>query len=100
MSDTIYDTDCINADGKYECKEKDINPKNQQEADAIYDDLGLYLSPENIHSDGEKSESEAEDHINFYMRKAIQVERCGFLPSEDSDAWAAGTRPSTQGYYS
>ena len=99
MNETIYDRDYINSNGQYECREKHINPKTQAEADAIYDDLANYLSPELIHSDGEASDSEAEDHIEFYMRKAIQVERCGFLPSEDSDAWAADTRPSTQGYY-
>lgn len=99
MTDNVYKT-VQNSQGLYESQERLINPKTQQQADAIYNDLALYLSPEMIYSDGEASESEAEDHIAFYMRKAIQVERCGFLPSEDSDAWAAGTRPSTQGYYS
>jgi len=96
--DTIYFTKVTN--GMYSLEEHPINPTTQAEADAIYDDLGSYLSPESVHSDGEASESEAEDHINFYMHKAIQVERCGFLPSNNSDAWEAGTRPSTQGYYS
>lgn len=98
MSDTIYYTKVTN--GMYSLEEHPINPKTQQEADAIYNDLADYLSPESVHSDGEASEKEVEDHINFYMRKAIQVERCGFLPSNDSDAWEARTRPSTQGYYS
>ena len=96
--DTIYYTKVTN--GMYSLEEHPINPTTQAEADAIYDDLANYLSPENVHSDGEASESEAEDHINFYMRKARQVERRGFLPSNDSDVWSAGERPSTQGYYS
>ncbi len=98
MSDTIYCTD-KDTDGMYRLKEKPIAPTTQAAADLIYHDLGLYLSPESIHADGEASESEAQGHINLYMRKAIQVERCGFLPTNDSDAWEAGTRPSTQGYY-
>ena len=96
--DTIYYTKVTN--GMYSLEEHPINPTTQAEADAIYDDLAMYLSPENVYSDGEASESEAEDHINFYMRKAIQVERRGFLPSNNSDVWDAGKRPSTQGYYS
>jgi len=96
--DTIYYTKVTN--GMYSIEEHPINPTTQQEADAIYDDLGNYLSPECVHSDGEASESEADDHVAFYMDKAIRVERCGFLPSNDSDAWEAGKRPSTEGYYS
>ena len=99
MNNSIYYTH-IDKNGMHSWGEHPINPTTQAEADAIYDDLANYLSPEIVHSDGEASDSEAEDHIEFYMRKAIQVERCGFLPSENSDVWAAGTRPSTQGYYS
>ena len=99
MSDTIY-YNHIDKNGMHSLYEHPINPKTQAEADAIYDDLGMYLSPECVHSDGEASENEAAEHVEFYMRKAIQVERCGFLPSNDSDAWEAGARPSTQGYYS
>jgi hypothetical protein len=95
--DTIYYTKVTN--GMHSLEEHPINPTTQAEADAIYDDLAMYLSPENVHSDGEASKSEVKDHINFYMRKAIQVERCGFLPSNNSDVWDAGKRPSTQGYY-
>ena len=99
MSDTIY-YNHIDKNGMHSLYEHPINPKTQAEADAIYDDLANYLSPECVHSDGEASANEAAEHVEFYMRKAIQVERCGFLPSNDSDAWEAGTRPSTQGYYS
>tara|TARA_B110000093_G_C12612865_1_gene262830 strand:+ start:125 stop:448 length:324 start_codon:yes stop_codon:yes gene_type:complete len=98
MSDSIFCTD-KDAGGNYRRKEKAIAPTTQAEADAIYDDLSNYLAPELIYSDGEASMREAQDHINFYMAKAIQVERLGFLPSNDSDAWQGGTRPSTQGYY-
>ena len=98
MDSSIYVSE-INNLGMYESRERPISPKTQAEADAIYDELGMYLSPECVHSDGEASLSEAEEHIMFYMRKAIQVEKCGFLPSNSSDAWEAGMRPSTQGYY-
>ena len=96
--DTIYYTKVTN--GMYSIEERPIKPTTQAEADAIYNDLASYLSPESVHSDGEASEEEAWEHIHFYMRKAIQVERCGFLPSNNSDAWEAGKRPSKQGYYS
>tara|TARA_R110000796_G_scaffold15366_2_gene48956 strand:+ start:586 stop:885 length:300 start_codon:yes stop_codon:yes gene_type:complete len=99
LNNSIYYTH-IDKNGMHSWGEHPINPKTQAEADAIYDDLADYLAPELIAADGEASESEAQDHINFYMRKALQVEHCGFLPSHDSDAWAADTRPSTQGYYS
>jgi len=98
MSDTIYCTD-KDTDGMYRLKEKPILPINQREADAIYHDLGSYLSPECVASDGEASEAEAKEHFNLYMRKALEVERCGFLPTEDSDAWSAGERPSDIGLY-
>ena len=99
MSDTIY-YNHIDKNGMHSLYEHPINPKTQAEADAIYDDLANYLSPECVHSDGEASANEAAEHVEFYMRKAIQVERCGFLPSNNSDAWEAGARPSTQEYYS
>ena len=99
MNDSIYHN-IIDKNGMHSLYEHPINPKTQAEADAIYDDLANYLSPECVHSDGEASANEAAEHVEFYMRKAIQVERCGFLPSNNSDAWEAGTRPSTQGYYS
>ena len=99
MSDTIYHN-IIDKNGMHSLYEHPINPKTQAEADAIYDDLANYLSPECVHSDGEASANEAAEHVEFYMRKAIQVERCGFLPSNNSDAWEAGARPSTQEYYS
>jgi len=98
MTDTIY-YNHVDKNGMHSLYEHPINPKTQAEADAIYDDLGMYLSPECVYSDGEASASEAEEHIKFYMRKVIQVEQCGFLPSNSSDAWEAGTRPTTQGYY-
>ena len=85
--------------GMWSLRDHPINPTTQAEADVIYNDLGLYLSDERVHADGENSESMARDHFNTYMRKAMEVERCGFLPSECSDVWEAGQSPKAIGLW-
>lgn len=85
--------------GMWSLRDHPINPTTQAEADVIYSDLALYLSPECVHSDGESSESMARDHFNYYMRKAMRVERCGFLPTEWSDVWEPGQSPKAIGLW-
>ena len=80
MSDTIYDRDYINSNGKWECREKPINPKTQVEADAIYQDLDGYMCEESIFQDGEASLTEAIQTFTFYLQKAKRVKALGFLP--------------------
>lgn len=87
MSDTIYDTNWKNANGMYELKEKDINPKTQAEADAIYADLSNYMCDEAIFSDGEASIPQAKADFTFYLQKAKRVKALGFLPTIDSDVF-------------
>lgn len=96
MNDPIYSTS-VDSEGMVSFEERNIRPVNQSEADVIYDSLATYLSPECVHADGEHSASQAADHLNFYMRKALQVEICGFLPTTCSDVWEAGQKPSSLG---
>ena len=91
MSDASYLNE-VDANGVATLK---VKPTTQAEADEIYDDLALALSPECVHADGENSEIEAGAYWNFYMRIALQVEICGFLPSNCSDVWSEGERPSS-----
>ena len=97
MDNTIYET-VKNSQGLYERRERLINPKTQQEADAIYDDLAGYLAPEVLHMDGEATDADVVHYHNLYMRKALQVEIRGFLPSNDSDVWTSGDKPSSVGF--
>lgn len=97
MSDDSIHYSHVDKHGMWSLKDHPINPTTQAEADVIYNDLGLYLSPENVHSDGESSELMAREHFNYYMRKAMKVERCGFLPTEWSDVWEPGQSPKAIG---
>tara|TARA_B110000977_G_scaffold162422_1_gene207842 strand:+ start:216 stop:533 length:318 start_codon:yes stop_codon:yes gene_type:complete len=87
MTDTIYDRDYINSNGQYECIEKPISPKTQAEADAIYYDLGMYMSDEAIFQDGEASLTNAIQTFTFYLRKAKRVKALGFLPTIECDVF-------------
>ena len=79
MSDTIYNTSRC-SDGKYHTKERVIAPRNQAEADAIYQDLDGYMTDEAIFQDGEASLATAIQTFTFYLQKAKQVKKLGFLP--------------------
>lgn len=79
MSDTIYNTDEC-SDGKYRLRQRVIAPRNQAEADAIYQDLDGYMCDEAIFQDGEASLTEAIQTFTFYLQKAKRVKALGFLP--------------------
>ena len=79
MSDTIYNTGPC-SDGMYRLKERVIAPRNQAEADAIYQDLDGYMNDEAIFQDGEASLATARQTFTFYLQKAKQVKKLGFLP--------------------
>jgi hypothetical protein len=86
MSDTIYNTDKC-SDGMYRLRQRVIAPRNQAEADAIYQDLDSYMCDESIFQDGEASYTEAKKTFTFYLQKAKQVKKLGFLPTLDLDVF-------------
>jgi len=86
MSDTIYNTDKC-SDGKYRLRQRVIAPRNQAEADAIYQDLDGYMCDEAIFQDGEASLTEAIQTFTFYLQKAKRVKALGFLPTETGDVF-------------
>ena len=86
MSDTIYNTGQC-SDGMYRLRERVIAPRNQAEADAIYQDLDGYMTDEAIFQDGEASYSEAKKTFTFYLQKAKQVKALGFLPTIEGDVF-------------
>ena len=86
MSDTIY-YNHIDKNGMHSLYEHPINPKTQAEADAIYYDLGMYMSDEAIFQDGEASLTSAIQTFTFYLRKAKRVKALGFLPTIECDVF-------------
>lgn len=98
LQDGVYHRDPLTymevRGGCYAIREYVIHPRSQAEADNLYEALDSRLSPECIHQDGEASPEEAANTFNYWMAKAVEVEKFGFLPTEDSDLWRSGQRPS------
>lgn len=94
MNDSIYysTTDKF---GMFHRHEHKIKPTTQIEANWIYEDLDMYMSPEAVYQDGEATAEDAAYTFNFYLRKALLVEEQGFLPQMDGDVFEKDVSPSS-----
>ena len=72
-----------------------IDPKNQKDADRLYEILDCRMCDENIWCDGEASEQEARQTFKYYLKKATEIYQLGYLPSFDGDVFNKGTLPKS-----